>query len=418
MIPANSKPMIHVRLLSRPRSSTSNLPPTIGRGLNAVLNRCLILGLGLSLATLLVSCDGKKTSDPSARLKELQNQQAEITAEIQKIQLELRQKGQAVDGTARSNAKTKIVQALTLEEGPFRTWVEVQGTVDARQSIEVTAESMGIVRNIKVREGQKVTKGQILAELDQTVLLQSIEEIKGQLDFAQQLYTKQANLWNQNIGSEVQYLNAKNQKESLERRLATIRSQLDMTRIKAPVSGTVDQVYLKLGQSAAMGMPAIRVVNFDDLRVITDLSESYVSRVREGATVDLEFKDLNQTAQGRVSYVARSISALNRTFRAEVPLNNRSGLYRPNMIVGMKINDYSTAKAIKIPVNLLQNSEEGAFVMVAKGDGPNLKATRVAVSPGRSNGIETEILQGLQAGDRIITTGYNDLNDGQAIILP
>ncbi|MFM8978504.1 MAG: efflux RND transporter periplasmic adaptor subunit [Bacteroidota bacterium] len=254
--------------------------------------------------------------------------------------------------------------------------------------------------------------------MDQTVLLQSIEEVKGQLDFAQQLFNKQANLWKQNIGSEVQYLGAKNQKESLERRLATVQSQLDMTRIKAPVSGTVDQVYLKLGQSAAMGMPAVRVVNFDDLRVITDLSESYVSRVREGSTVDLEFKDLNINAQGRIAYVARSINTLNRTFRAEVPLNNRNGLYRPNMIVGMKINDYNSNKAIKIPVNLLQNSEEGPFVMIVQGEGASLKATRVSVTVGRSNGIETEILQGLQAGDRIITTGYNDLNDGQAITLP
>ncbi|MFM7380826.1 MAG: efflux RND transporter periplasmic adaptor subunit, partial [Bacteroidota bacterium] len=337
-------------------------------------------------------------------------------AEIQKLQQELRKTGQKTGESLTSQAK--LVQVLTLNLDSFQTWVEVQGTVDARQSIEVTAESMGVVRNIKVREGQKVSKGQVLAELDQTVLLQSIEEIKGQLDFAQQLYTKQANLWKQNIGSEVQYLGAKNQKESLERRLATVQSQLDMTRIKAPVSGTVDQVYLKLGQSAAMGMPAVRVVNFDDLRVITDLSESYVSRVREGSTVDREFKDLNINAQGRIAYVARSINTLNRTFRAEVPLNNRNGLYRPNMIVGMKINDYKTNKAIKIPVNLLQNSEEGPFVMIVQGEGASLKATRVSVTVGRSNGIETEILQGLQAGDRIITTGYNDLNDGQAITLP
>ncbi|MGA1665858.1 MAG: efflux RND transporter periplasmic adaptor subunit [Bacteroidia bacterium] len=378
-----------------------------------------ILGLFLGLSTtLLIACGGQETADPAARLKELQAEQARIGAEIQKIQQELRQSGSNPSAAGASSVKTKLVQAMTLEEGPFRTWVEVQGTVDARQSIEVTAESMGVVRNIKVKEGQKVNKGQVLAELDQTVLLQSIEEIKGQLDFAQQLYTKQANLWKQNIGSEVQYLSAKNQKESLERRLATIQSQLDLTRIKAPVSGTVDQVYLKLGQSTAMGMPAVRVVNFDDLRVITDLSESYVSRVREGATVELEFKDINASSEGRIAYVARSISALNRTFRAEVPLNNRSGLYRPNMIVGMKINDYTTNKAIKIPVNLVQNSEEGPFVMIVQGEGLNLKATRVPVKVGRSNGIETEILQGLQSGDRIITTGYNDLNDGQAITLP
>jgi RND family efflux transporter MFP subunit len=384
---------------------------------NSLRRNFLKVFLSLTIA-LVTACGGQETKDPATRLKELQAEQARIGAEIQKVQQELRKSGSNYTDSLASNVKAKLVQALTLEEGPFQTWVEVQGTVDARQSIEVTAESMGVVRNIKVREGQKVTKGQVLAELDQTVLLQSIEEIKGQLDFAQQLYTKQANLWKQNIGSEVQYLGAKNQKESLERRLATVKSQLDMTRIKAPVSGTVDQVYLKLGQSTAMGMPAVRVVNFDDLRVITDLSESYVSRVREGATVDLEFKDLNTNAKGRIAYVARSISALNRTFRAEVPLNNRNGLYRPNMIVGMKINDYNTNKAIKIPVNLLQNSEEGPFVMIAKGQGSNLKATRVSVTAGRSNGIETEILQGLQAGDRIITTGYNDLNDGQAITLP
>ncbi|MFM7588788.1 MAG: efflux RND transporter periplasmic adaptor subunit [Bacteroidota bacterium] len=375
------------------------------------------LGLFLGLTSaLVIACGGQESKDPATRLKELQAEQARIGAEIQKLQQELRKTGQKTGESLTSQAK--LVQVLTLNLDSFQTWVEVQGTVDARQNIEVTAGSMGVVRNIRVREGQKVTKGQVLAELDQTVMLQSIEEVKGQLDFAQQLYIKQDNLWKQNIGSEVQYLSAKNQKESLERRLATVQSQLDMTRIKAPVSGTVDQVYLKLGQSAAMGMPAVRVVNFDDLRVITDLSESYVSRVREGATVDLEFKDLNINAQGRIAYVARSINTLNRTFRVEVPLNNRNGLYRPNMIVGMKINDYKTNKAIKIPVNLLQNSEEGPFVMIAQGEGASLKATRVSVTVGRSNGIETEILQGLQAGDRIITTGYNDLNDGQAITLP
>ena len=400
-------------------SATKNPTISVCSVLHGSLSNILMLALVLGItAGLLTSCGEEKAQDPAGRLKELQAEQARIGAEIQKLQKELSQSGSKTADNTAANTKTKVVQALTLEEGPFRTWVEVQGTVDARQSIEVTAESMGVVRNIKVKEGQKVTKGQILAELDQTVLLQSIEEIKGQLDFAKQLYTKQSNLWKQNIGSEVQYLNAKNQKESLERRLSTIESQLDMTRIKAPVSGTVDQVYLKLGQSTAMGMPAVRVVNFNDLRVITDLSESYVSRVREGATVDLEFKDLNLSAQGRIAYVARSISALNRTFRAEVPLNNREGLYRPNMIVGMKINDYSTNKAIKIPVNLLQNSDEGTFVMVVRGEGTSLKASRVSVTPGRSNGIETEILQGLQAGDRIITTGYNDLNDGQAITLP
>jgi len=400
-------------------SATKNPTNSVRSALHGSLSSLLMLALVLGItAGLLTSCGEEKAQDPAGRLKELQAEQARIGAEIQKLQKELSQSGSKTADNTAANTKTKVVQALTLEEGPFRTWVEVQGTVDARQSIEVTAESMGVVRNIKVKEGQKVTKGQILAELDQTVLLQSIEEIKGQLDFAKQLYTKQSNLWKQNIGSEVQYLNAKNQKESLERRLSTIESQLDMTRIKAPVSGTVDQVYLKLGQSTAMGMPAVRVVNFNDLRVITDLSESYVSRVREGATVDLEFKDLNLSAQGRIAYVARSISALNRTFRAEVPLNNREGLYRPNMIVGMKINDYSTNKAIKIPVNLLQNSDEGTFVMVVRGEGTSLKASRVSVTPGRSNGIETEILQGLQAGDRIITTGYNDLNDGQAITLP
>jgi membrane fusion protein (multidrug efflux system) len=400
-------------------SATKNPTNSVCSVLHGSLSNLLMLALVLGItAGLLTSCGEEKAQDPAGRLKELQAEQARIGAEIQKLQKELSQSGSKTADNTAANTKTKVVQALTLEQSPFRTWVEVQGTVDARQSIEVTAENMGVVRNIKVKEGQKVTKGQILAELDQTVLLQSIEEIKGQLDFAKQLYTKQSNLWKQNIGSEVQYLNAKNQKESLERRLSTIESQLDMTRIKAPVSGTVDQVYLKLGQSTAMGMPAVRVVNFNDLRVITDLSESYVSRVREGATVDLEFKDLNLSAQGRIAYVARSISALNRTFRAEVPLNNREGLYRPNMIVGMKINDYSTNKAIKIPVNLLQNSDEGTFVMVVRGEGTNLKASRVSVTPGRSNGIETEILQGLQAGDRIITTGYNDLNDGQAITLP
>ena len=167
----------------------------------------LIWALTLSLgAGLLASCAEEKANDPASRLKVLQAEQARITAEIQKLQQEIRRSGGTTGAISTSEAKTKLVQALTLEEGPFRTWVEVQGTVDARQSIEVTAESMGVVRNIKVKEGQKVSKGQVLAEMDQTVLLQSIEEIKGQLDFAKQLYTKQSNLWKQNIGSEIQYI--------------------------------------------------------------------------------------------------------------------------------------------------------------------------------------------------------------------
>jgi len=368
----------------------------------------------LTALLLLHGCGDPDSQNPADRLKELQAEQAKIQSEIAEIQAQLSKK----PGAAGPAANAKLVEVMALKPGTFETWVEVQGHVDARQSVEVTAESMGVVRQIRVREGQKVTKGQVLAELDQSLLLQSLEELQGQLDFATQLYSKQANLWKQNIGSEIQYLNAKNQKESLERRKATLQTQLDMTRIKAPVSGTVDQVYLKLGQSAALGMPAVRVVNFDDLRVVADLSETYVNRVKEGAAAQMLFKDLELSANGKVSYVARSISPLNRTFRVEIPLNNRSGLYRPNMIVGIKIMDYTNPTALKIPVNLIQRSDEGTYVMVARPNGAAWSAGRAAVELGRSNGVETEITGGLKSGDRVITTGYNDLNEGQTLRIP
>jgi RND family efflux transporter MFP subunit len=307
-----------------------------------------------------------------------------------------------------------LVVTEALETGPFTTYIEVQGRVDARQNVEVTAEAMGVVRAVKVKTGDIVRQGAVLAELDPSVLRKSLEELETQIAFAEQMYRKQERLWNQKIGTEMQFLQQKTQYEALVARRSTLETQIDMTRIKAPVDGTVDDVFLKIGQAVSPGLPAVRVVNYNDMRVVAELSETYIAKVRSGDAVRLLFKDYNREEDSRLSYVARNINAINRTFRVESDLP-ASGRYNPNMVVVMKIRDYINPKAIRIPVNLIQRSEQDAFALVAVAQGKQWVTEKRILKLGGSYEGFCEVLDGLQAGDRLITVGYLDVAPGQAI---
>lgn len=360
------------------------------------------------LALAGITACGSSAEDKTAELDALKKQQAELTEKIKKLEDELRESGELPP-------LGKQVVVSEVAPGAFQTFVEVQGRVDARESVEVSAESMGIIKSINVREGDRVEKGAVLAELDNAMIRQSMEEVKTQLDFARQLFEKQENLWKQKIGTEVQYLQAKNQKESLEKRLATLQSQLEMTRIKAPVSGTVDEVNLKLGQAVSPGLPLLRVVNFNNMRVVAELAEAYIAKIKQGDVVELYFKDYERTENSKVVHVAKTINQINRTFRVEAALDTRTATYNPNMIVVLRIQDYEVDSALTVPVNVIQRSETGSYVMVAEQEKGQWMARKRYITTGKSYAARTEVADGLTAGDRLITVGYNDLNDGQQI---
>ena len=362
----------------------------------------------LLLSVFFVACaDTKPSGDLQGELDSLLTQQAAINERIRELKAALKE----ANGDASSS---KLVAISSMDSSEFRHFVEIQAKVDGDKSVSVSPRAQGIVDNILVSEGEKVEKGQVLANLDDQVLLQTRGEVQTQYEFAKNVYQKQKNLWDQNIGSEIQYLTAKNNKESLGKRLAAINEQIDMMRLRAPVNGTVDAVSIKLGQAVMPGVPAFHIVNLSELKVKGEVGESFAGKIQEGDEVILFFPDQNKEIASRVSFAAQSINTLNRTFTVEAPVEGDVSGISPNMVVVMKILDY-TKRAIVLPVDMLQRSGEGNYVMAATNSSGKLTAERKKVEVGRIYNGKAEIVTGLSASDTLVTTGYRDLNAGQEL---
>ncbi|MGC8866048.1 MAG: efflux RND transporter periplasmic adaptor subunit [Bacteroidales bacterium] len=361
------------------------------------------------LMTLIAVSCGEK--DPKARLEKLIAQREKLDAQIS----ELRHQLSETDTTQR--LPEIAVAVLEMQPRQFKNYIEVQGRVDADENTEAVPKSPGVVEAIYVKEGDRVNKGQLLAELDTKVLRQSLEELKVQLDYATNLYNKQKALWEKNIGSEVQYLTAKNQKESLERRMATLKDQIDMAKIKAPVSGTVESVPFKVGQMISPGVPgsSIRVINMNSAKVVAELSEKYAPMIKTGAEVLIYIPDLGIETQSKIRFASRFIDPNNRTFKVEAGLSRAAAEFRANMVVVMKINDYTNNQAFIVPLNVVQKSASGDFVWVARREGQRFVANARPVKVGRVYDGVAEIEQGLNAADRVIVNGYSGLKEGQPL---
>jgi RND family efflux transporter MFP subunit len=306
-----------------------------------------------------------------------------------------------------------VVQIDTVESKPFAHYIEIQGRVDSDKNVNLTAKTSGTITKVYVTEGQQVRKGQVLAQIESTIIEQSIAELRTNLDLATNLFNKQQKLWDQKIGTEIQYLQAKSNKESLERRMASLKEQLEHTRIIAPFEGTIDEVNIKEGEVAAPGLPAIRIVNPSDFKVIAEIAESYITKVKVGDKAVVQLTDLDKTVEGKVTTVSRVISPTNRTFLVEVNLPaSVSKEVKANMIANLNIQDYQNKDAVVVPINVIQNSEEdGDYVFLAE----NGKAVKRTIKTGRTYRNDAEVLNGLKAGDKVIVTGYQDLVDQQSI---
>jgi membrane fusion protein, multidrug efflux system len=350
------------------------------------------------ITAFLVACGGGSKDN----LESLKKQKAEIEAKIAKLEKE--------NPKADTLKKKKTVILSPVQDTVFEHYIDIQGNVDARENVNVSARTPGVIIGIYVKEGQSVSKGQTLAQVDDQILKANMAELRTQLDLANTLFQKQQNLWNQKIGSEVQYLNAKNQKESLERKMATLNDQAGQAKIISPINGTVDAVIAKLGDNAAPGAPAFRVVNNSNLRVVANVAEAFAGKVKTGDAVVLKFPDINKEVRTRIGFAARVIDPLSRTIKIEVPLSADPAL-RPNMIAQIKIIDYTAANAIVIPVNVIQYSLGKPYVIVEK----NGVAKRREVEMGNTYNDKAEIKGGLQVGENIVTTGYQGLNDNDLI---
>jgi len=366
----------------------------------------------LSLAAMLVlvalfSACGGGAKDPAARLASLKDQKAKLEVEIATLEKE-------VNAANPIQKKVKTVGITEVKVAPFQHFIDLQGKVDADQSVMATAKMTGALTRVLVKNGDQVRKGQLLAEIDNSVMTKSLAELQGQLFTVTDLYNRQKGLWDQKIGSEVAFIQAKNNKESLERSIETMKEQMGMSRIYAPQSGTVDMVMLKQGQAIAPGMPLCNILNLNDLKVVGNVTEVYASKVRKGDPVQVFFPDMNKEITTRITYVSKSISPSTRTFLVECALPG-SG-YSANQIAVMKIVDYRNPKAISIPVNLIQSAEDGDFVLVAeKTTGNQAVAKKMTVKQGQNYNGQVEILSGLQSGDWVLSTGFQDVNNGETV---
>ncbi len=361
--------------------------------------------VALAAALLLTACGG--TPDPKAELAQLQKQQADTQAKI--AALETSTKTTAVAQPA------VPVTATAVRPESFKSYLEVQGHVDFDQNATVPARSAGTLTSVRVVRGDRVGAGQVLATIDASILDASTAELRTRLDLARTVYLKQKSLWDQKIGTEIQFLTAKNNKEGLERSLATLNRQRAMYSVVAPFAGTVDEVLPKLGEAVAPGVPVVRLLSGQGGKIVADVSENYASSIKAGDVALVKLPDLGDAEfPTTVRTVSRGISAVSRTFTVELKVPARyAGKLRPNQVAQVRIQNYASAAVPVLPIDAVQKDETNSFVYVVVGG----KAVKRVIKTGKTYNGKVEVSDGLKADDRVITAGYQNLNEGQTVAI-
>jgi len=385
----------------------------------------------LSILLIATSCGKTKSNDSEAvtkkktELADLKKQQDNLLIQIGKLEKEIAKLDPAF--AKAENAKLVSVDA-PISYQPFNHYIDLQGKVESENISFVTPRGApGQVKQIFVKRGDYVNKGQLLLKLDDAIARQSlisaeqgVETMKGQLNFARNIYQKQKNLWEQNIGTEVQLITAKNNVETLENQLKGMqeqikitKEQLQMTNVYSDVSGVAEEVNIRVGETFMGGMQ-IKIVNTTQLKVTTQIPENYIDRVTAGKPINITLPDINKTVSANISLTGKIIDPNSRSFYVEARIPSDKD-FHPNQIALVKIMDYSNPKAISVPVNTLQSDEKGKYVMVLSKESDKLYARKKMVIIGQFYADKLEIKSGLALGDQVITEGFQGLFDGQLI---
>lgn len=374
------------------------------------------------IATL-VSCGGDQKSvdsliesgDLSAiktKRTELNQQQRDLKAEIDKL-------NEYIDSHEKKE-RPALITAEVIKDTVFKHYVEVQGNVETDQNVVLNAEYSGVLTNIYVKEGQRVSKGQRLAKIDDGGLSSQVAQQEAQLALAKTTFERQERLWEQKIGSEIQYLQAKTNYEAAKNTTNQLRAQLGKTIITAPFSGVIDDIISDPGQVVVPGQtPIIRLVNLSDMYVKASIPETYLTNIKKGTRVEVNLASINENFTGTVRQVSNYINPNNRSFEIQVEIPNKDGNVKPNLIATVKVNDYSAENAITIPENILQENAAGetiAYVYKPIDDSTGV-AKRIIIETGLSYGNHTEVKSGLKKGDTIIKEGAKTLRDGQKVTI-
>lgn len=357
------------------------------------------ISLLLLASAVLSSCGGGKTEVKTEQeLIKLKAERGKLDDKIRKLE-------------AGKKDSSKAIPVSVLEVAPqnFTAFVEVQGTISGEENVQATSKAPGTVTRILVQPGQRVGRGQVLAVLDAGPVEQQIQSLSPQISMARTMYDKQQRLWAQQIGTEVQLIQARTQYETLLKQRSVLQSQKSLYQIVSPISGVVDDVNIKVGEMANPGVFGIRVVSFDKLKAEAMLGENYLGKVKQGDPVTILLNESGDSIKTKLSYVGQAVEPISRSFPVQVRLGANNKLH-PNMSCRIRIANYENSGVITIPVSVIQKTNAGDIVYVAQGN----KAKAVTVTTGRTSNGQVEVLAGLNPGDRVITEGFlnlsNDMN--------
>lgn len=350
-------------------------------------------------------------SEIRAKKAELSTQQSELSKKIDQLDEEIKKLDK--------NRNFALVSIDTLNQQKFRHYAEVQGNVATDENILIYPEYSGILTSVKVNEGERVSKGQVLATIDDGGLRNQLAQLEAQARLAKTTYERQQRLWEQNIGSEIQYLESKTNYEALESSVNQLKSQLAKTVVRAPFSGVIDDVISEQGEVVNPGQNQLfRLISLDKMYVEADVPENYLSKIRKGTDVKVQISSVGKEFEGKVSQVGNNINPNNRTFRIEVAVPNEEGMIKPNQIATIKLNDYTSETAMVIPENSIQKNAMGESLVYLYEPNSNSStgtAKKAVVKVGYTYNDSIEVVNGLNGGDILITEGSKNLREGQEV---
>ncbi|GGG35656.1 RND transporter [Dokdonia pacifica] len=378
----------------------------------------------VTIALVIASCGGDKggTSVESiietGNIEALKAKKAELSTKAATIATELDQIEKAIAEKDPTAKKEVLVTTMAVKDTLFNHYVEIQGNVETKQNVLVYPEYQGTLLRVNVKEGQRVSKGQVLGRIDDGGLSSQLAQLETQAALAKTTFERQERLWNQKIGSEIQYLQSKSQYESAENMVNQMKSQLGKTAVRAPFTGVIDEVITEQGTVVAPGMALFRIVNLNNMYVSAEVPETYLTTVRKGKDVRVFFPVLNETIEAKIRQAGDYINPSNRSFPIEVAVPNKTGNIKPNLTARLSINDYTVDNAILIPLNVINENAEGeqyVYTAFAKADNNTTVAKQQIITTGKSQGDKIEVLSGLKSGDLIIVEGARSVKDNQEV---
>ncbi|MGB1317514.1 MAG: efflux RND transporter periplasmic adaptor subunit [Flavobacteriales bacterium] len=361
----------------------------------------------------LVSCGGEPTlEEKKAALDAKKVELGKLQNEISKMEEEL----MAADSSLVVKKEAGIlVEVKEITPQNFEHYFEINGGVEAVEQANVSPEQGGQIKQILVKEGDRVSAGAVLAKLNTSVIQRNIEELDNQITLAQTVYDRQARLWEKKIGSEIEFLQAKNNLDALIKKRETAVAQMAMSTVQAPFSGVVDVLHQKEGELAAPGQPILTLVNMNEMKVKADVSENYVQAVKPNAEVDVDFPSFGMSTTASIRSVSNIINPLNRTFSIEVRIPNTDGSLKPNGIATIKIKDFTADSALVVPAISISKDAKGDFLFVINKEEGKPTAVKRYVQTDRTSNGQTMVVDGLKTGDQVVVEGYNEVANGDLV---